>query len=488
MSPSLDARLLLAMVKEEWRLHRSLVGGLGSALFPCTIFMMTAFCAVITPYLSRNLPIATMLLMLHVASLIYGFFVGGLGAIGEHVMTRRLGQVNMLLQLPQTYPVSFRRVMAIFYIKDALFYLVYTYVPLVLGIGVGAGLVGVSLLGVLRLGSTMFLTFMLGMGLSFAVSAVSARSKRAGTASTLLLLASASLVYPLGILQPHQLLLPLSYWVDRSTNWLTASTIIAVALAAAGALLMKERYQVQQRRYSEALLGVEGRVGFLGGLKHLVAKELLELARSGAMAPAVGGYTLHLVAVYLISWLFENGFGVPLGFNVVFFSAFVGFMGVMTYSSLTGVEHNEYLNVMPVSVASLVRAKLAVYFLLTGGVTASYVVLIGFLKGEMYLVPQSLLVAGCTSIFVVAVTAYLTGLWTNTMFLGAKTILKFTAIVVPLLTVVEIGAMILPYMEGLATVMIAWASVMGLLVSALLFLRLNRKWGGASFSYVTAGA
>lgn len=74
------------------------------------------------------------------------------------------------------------------------------------------------------------------------------------------------------------------------------------------------------------------------------------------------------------------------------------------------------------------------------------------------------------------------------MFLGAKTILKFTLMVVPLLTMVEIGAMILPYVEGLATIMIAWASTMGLLASALLFLRLNRRWGGASFLYVTAGA
>ena len=116
MSLSLDARLLLDMIKEEWRLHRSMVGGLGSALFPLMIFFLT----VIAPFLLQNLPLATMLLMLHAASLVYGLFVGGFGSIGERVMTQRLGQVNMLLQLPQTYPVTFRRVMAIFYVKDYL--------------------------------------------------------------------------------------------------------------------------------------------------------------------------------------------------------------------------------------------------------------------------------------------------------------------------------------------------------------------------------
>jgi hypothetical protein len=85
------------MVKEEWRLHQSLVGGLGSGLFPLMIFVFTAFCAFIAPYIMGNIKITIILLMLHVTSIIYGVFVGGFGSIGEHVMTRRLGQVNMLL-------------------------------------------------------------------------------------------------------------------------------------------------------------------------------------------------------------------------------------------------------------------------------------------------------------------------------------------------------------------------------------------------------
>jgi hypothetical protein len=73
------------------------------------------------------------------------------------------------------------------------------------------------------------------------------------------------------------------------------------------------------------------------------------------------------------------------------------------------------------------------------------------------------------------------------MFFGAKTILKFTAMVVPLITVIEIGALILPNMTALATVMIAGACAMGLIASAFLFHLLGRKWGGVSFSYVSSG-
>ncbi|MCX6656335.1 MAG: hypothetical protein NTY03_14625, partial [Candidatus Bathyarchaeota archaeon] len=91
------------------------------------------------------------------------------------------------------------------------------------------------------------------------------------------------------------------------------------------------------------------------------------------------------------------------------------------------------------------------------------------------------------SIYVVAVTAYLTGLWTNTLFFGAKTILKFTSMVIPLLIFIEIGTIFLPFKTGLATWMIASASMLELVVSGLLFTRLKKHWSDASFSYVSSG-
>ena len=63
----------------------------------------------------------------------YGVFVGFLGKIGEEVMTRRFGQINLLLQMPKLFPISFRRVMTHFFIKDAVFYLFYSIIPFALG-------------------------------------------------------------------------------------------------------------------------------------------------------------------------------------------------------------------------------------------------------------------------------------------------------------------------------------------------------------------
>jgi hypothetical protein len=484
---SISWYLFKSMVKEEWRLHQSLVGGFGSGLFPVMIFMLTAICAFITPYIMGNIEITTILLMLHLASVIYGVFVGGFGRIGEHVMTRRLGQVNMLLQLPQLYPISFKKVMGVFYLKDSLYYLVYSYIPLVMGVAVVAPSAGVSYHGVGVLGVTMFLAFMMGMGLSFALSALSLNSGKGTALLSLAVFSFILLAYPLKIISIGYVLPPLGYWETRNPMYLWVAVIQSVVLASAGVLLMKERFEAKQSRYNESFLGVESKLGFMGDLRFMVAKEWLELVRSGSLIPAVTGFSGHLLAIYFVSWLFQAGFGIPIHFNVVFFSGFVGFMGVMTYSFLTNLEHNEYLNVQPVSVDMVVKAKLAIYLMLTSGVTVGYVLLIGFLKGQLNMVPMGLLVAASTSLFVVAVTAYLTGLWTNTMFFGAGTIIKFTAIVVPPLTLIEVASMIIQFRPQLATQIIYGASATLLIVAALLFSRLEQRWRGRGFSYVSTG-
>jgi hypothetical protein len=475
------------MLKEEWRLHKSLTGGFGSALFPVMIFMLTAVCAYITPYISGNIQISTILLMLHISSVIYGIFVGGFGAIGEHVMTRRLGQVNMLLQLPLLYPISFKRVMGIFYVKDALYYLVYSFIPLVMGLGLVAPHAGVTYWGVLRLGGTMFLAFMMGMGLSFALSALSLRSKKRTLIITLALLAGLSTVYPFNMIPASLVFPPLGYWETGNASLLLLAVAQSAVLALIGVFYMKEQFELRQKKYDESFLAVEAQLSPFGDMRSMVAKEWLELRRSGSLMPAVMGFSGHLLAIYFVSWLFQSGFGIPINFNVVFFSGFVGFMGVMTYSFLTNLEHNEYLNVMPVSVDSVVKAKLSIYFVLTSGITVLYVVMIGLLKNQMHLVPMSLFVAASTSLFVVAVTAYLTGLWTNTMFFSAKTILKFTGIVVPPLTAIEIGTMLMQFTPDFALKLIYGTSALLFVVSIIVFRSLGNKWRGTTFSYVSTG-
>ena len=73
------------------------------------------------------------------------------------------------------------------------------------------------------------------------------------------------------------------------------------------------------------------------------------------------------------------------------------------------------------------------------------------------------------------------------MFFSAKTILKFTAIVVPPLTVIEIASMMMQFNPQGATQVIYGASIALFFAAALVFSRLEHKWRDAGFSYVSTG-
>jgi len=108
------------------------------------------------------------------------------------------------------------------------------------------------------------------------------------------------------------------------------------------------------------------------------------------------------------------------------------------------------------------------------------------MKHQLELVPLGLLLAAATSVYVVGVTSYLTGLWTNTMFFDARIILRFCAAVVPPMIVAEVAALIMPVRPA-ATYAVVAVSVVFLLVSVPILRGLERKWADASFSFVNTG-
>lgn len=484
----LDRHLFVYMLKEEWRLHKSLIGPTGSAFFPVFIFGFSAGLAVLVPMFLSGLSYSALLLMFHVASVMYGLFVGSIGHIGEEIWSRRLGQINVILQLPQILPLSFKRVMVIFYLKDALYYVLYTFAPFTLGIAVASPLAEIAMGSVAQLCLTMVLTFMMGMSLSFLLSATAVRSRRAAGVIGLSVLGLASLVWPLNILSPGQLLLPLGYWYTPNPILLISSIVVTLVFSTSAVSVIRERFEAAQRRHRSVLLEVEPRFSFMGRLSALVAKEWVELSRSGVMKQVVLGLAGTLLGVYFIIWLIETGLGFHFPFNVVSYSGFVGFMGVLTYSWITAMEHNESLNALPVSVDEVVEAKLILYLILTAGISAGCVALISLAKNEVSLLALGLLVAGANAVYAGSIAARLTGLWTNTMFFDAKVIGKFAAAVAPPLLVVESASLWIQIIGGPVVYVIAAVSIVQVAASIIMLRGVRERWRGASFAFAITEA
>jgi hypothetical protein len=471
------------MIKEELRLHKSLIGPMGSTFFPIFFFFSIASLAALVPIFLPNLSYTPLLLMFHVGSAIYGLFVGSIGHIGEEIWSRRLGQINFILQMTETLPLPFRKLMTMFYLKDALFYILYTYLPLICGIAVTAPLAGVSIGSIAKLGLTLILTFMTGMSLSFLISALSMRSKPAlifmlGSMATLTIL-----IWPLQIIEPSQLILPLGYWSNPNPLLIISTMILTLLFSVVAILIIRERFETVHGKYTSVLLDIEPHFSFTRELKILVAKEWVELRRSGVLKQVTAGLAGALLGVYFIVWLIETSTGLHLPFNAVSYSGFVGFMGVLTYSWITNMEHNESLNHLPVDVGDVIKAKFVLYLILTAGVSSGCVLLLAISRKEISLILPSLLVAVANAVYAGVITAKLTGLWTNTMFFDVRVIGRFATAVIPPLLVIELLSLWIWHLNTTAIYAISAVALLQIGTAVTILKGLKQKWKDAYFTF-----
>ncbi len=160
----------------------------------------------------------------------------------------------------------------------------------------------------------------------------------------------------------------------------------------------------------------------------LLAKEFVDIRRSGLTVRMVFAYIVPLVFLSFTTYYVNHGLNIPVGFNAVFYGAMVGFFGVLLYSWMTNTDLNDYYETLPVRVPQVIKAKLMAYFLLTTGVSTLFVIGISMLNNEWQLLWLALVVLYCTTAYMILATAYLTGLNTNSFFFNPTILTKFTAI------------------------------------------------------------
>ncbi|MFB6218510.1 MAG: hypothetical protein ABEH77_04920, partial [Halobacteriaceae archaeon] len=117
-----DRTVLAAMAREEFRLHSRLFGGRRFLLFPAFVavaagFGVWALDRVGTP------PSATVA-GIHALVLLFGLQTGSAGLVGSDAMEGVLGETTLLVFSSATLPLSPRRLLGLFLLKDAGYYAV----------------------------------------------------------------------------------------------------------------------------------------------------------------------------------------------------------------------------------------------------------------------------------------------------------------------------------------------------------------------------
>ena len=478
-----DLKLIRLMLSEERRMNSAVIGKAQFLMFPILILFMSLVIALSSRQLLRAMPMDQMYLILHSIMLIYGLGVGGFALFGERMAERRIGEVAVLLETPTIHPISFREAFLAFYVKDIIYYLLYSIIPLIAGIAISMPLTGFKAISVLFLLLTMTASFLLGISFSFFLSSMYVRWKAVFGAIVVALMAFFVGGYATGQYDATQFIPSVMLQRTGDPLYLLISVLLILAFSAVALMTIKVRFGKTSEKFVESMLPTAKKFSFARSYSTLMAKDWIDLVRSRTLFPVVGAYIGPLAFLAVIFWFLGSVLQLPLHFNLIFYAGMIGFFGVSIYGWLNLLDTNAFLQVLPVKVTQVVRTKLMLFTMIAGVASTAFLIALGFLQAELEMLWISLLVAYATTSYTVASTALLTGLRTNSYLFDPKTLGKFAAIVIPPLIALTILSLNYSNDSFLSAVVILAISAALALTTVLVYRRIGKRWDRESFAF-----
>lgn len=474
-------KLLRFMLLEEYRLHKSMIGKFQFLFFPILIAIFAFVISISSSVLLLTMSTHQIYFILHSTMLVYGLGVGGFALFGEHIAERRFGQINLLLTTPTTHPIGFKNMFLIFYIKDIIYYLLFSIVPIIVGIGLSIPITAFKITSVLFLFLTITLSFLLGISFSFFLSSIYVRWR----VIFIILIGAVALAivgsFITGLHYIEQLIPPLMFQYTMSPVYLSITIVLILTFSTIAVNLIKIQFGKKSRQYPAAIIQTKEKFRFTRKYSTYFAKEWLDIKRSKMLYPFMSAYIGPLIFIALIQWFLKAVLIFPISFNIIFYAALIGFFGVTIYGWLNITDTPDFYQVLPVTVSQLIKTKLLLLALFTSTISTVFLVILSILNSELHLLWLALIITFITTSYTVLVTAYLTGLRTNTYLFDPIILAKFAVMVIPPLIIIAIASFILSDYFIISGSLIGCLCVILVLSVVLLYRGIEKRWNKAAF-------
>jgi hypothetical protein len=422
--------LFTAMLKEEWRVHSTLFGSAGFALFPLLLTFFAAAAALMWPLFADVMPVETVVLLLHAGFLLAGASVGAFGLFGREVMNRRFGQASLIAYSSRSLPVSEQAILSAFYLKDTVYYLCFWVFPFIAGLAIASPFAGIPLMSVLRLLLTLSLAFLMGLSLVFLLSTVYVHSQKALLAMLVLGAIAAALLAGWPGAGTGSLIPPYTLYYHPSWALLAGILLLIIVPSALSIRFLKIEYPGETRRFPQALDRLARAFSWLPD-PHLVAKDALDLTRSeGGAGKIVFSFLFPVMFIWIALFVLLRF--IPSMDRLMVFAILLGVVSSTIYNWVTEFDLFASYSFLPVEAGTVIRGKLESYALLNL-VSLAILVAAGFGTGEAVFLLPALLTFVSVSFYAVAVTVYVGGLSPSIMLYNAKVYLPYLGLITPVL-------------------------------------------------------
>ena len=452
---------------------------------------------------------------LHLPLLFFSLAMGSFAFLGREKVLARTGTKNYLLASPALQPLTNPTAHFAYYVKDLTYYIMLILTPVISGMAIGILLESFTNVNtpleyssLPRTWVAMSVTLAQGLAFSFIASSLWLLGGWFSRLTPVFVISLGTII-GLGLLPRQYLLWGLATQQPGGLVLAVPALAGSILFAWAASQLVRDDFEVKVVSKKEIFLPAWERLRFLGNgpLRLLVAKEAVDLIRSGSLKKMIVSYSVPLIVLLMMAWLVDFA-EAPIPINLLSYAPFLGFFGFNFYSWLTALDSPEHMNGLPLSVPQLIRAKVAVYFLATTWISVIFLCLMAWRLDEWAVLPVGLIVMIANSIYIVCLTAFLMGLAPNKAIFDAKIMTWFwIGTVLPLLSL-----FLLSFTQGDVSFYENWADQVqdkglqaeavefdnnrmatgfkgilavsaGLVAAAVLLMKLlDRKWGRAEFN------
>ena len=452
---------------------------------------------------------------LHLPLLFFSLGMGSFAFLGREKVLARTGTKNYLLASPALQPLTNPTAHFAYYVKDLSYYVMLILTPVISGMAIGILLedftsvkTPLEFSSLPRTWVAMTVTLSQGLAFSFIASSLWLLGGWFSRLTPVFVIGLGTII-GLGLMPRQYFLWGLA--TQQPDGMLLAIPAISASifLAWLASQLVLDDFEVKVVSKKEIFIPAWSRLRFLGNgtLRILVAKEAVDLIRSGSLKKMIVSYSVPLIVLLMMAWLVDFA-QAPIPINLLSYAPFLGFFGFNFYSWLTALDSPEHMNGLPLSVPQLIRAKVTVYFLATTWISIIFLCLMAWRLDEWAVLPVGLIVMIANSIYIVCLTAFLMGLAPNKAIFDAKIMTWFwIGTVIPLLAL-----FLLSFTQGDVSFYENWADQVkdkglqaesvefdnnrmatgfkgillvsvGLVAGAILLMKLlDRKWGRAEFN------
>lgn len=464
-----DRVVLREMFREEWRLHSELLGGGRFGAFPLLVVALVAGAVWLLEFTGTD-P-GAVVAGLHALAFVFGLHTGSIGFVGRDAVENVLGEMTLVVFSARTLPLSQGRLLAIFVLKDVVYYAGLFLLPMAVGVAPAAlsdG--GFGLATIPLLWATLVTTFVLGIGLTIAGVGLSAKGLP-GRALLLGLLGAAVAAWYTGA--PVLAYTPYGLYQDPGLVSAATSAVLILAAFAVGAATFDPAVEAADRSvgpdYRRWLARVDDPVA---------AKTLLDVHRSaGGFGKVLFSAAVLLGVTAGLVDLAADITGVAPSVGVSF-GAVLGLTGFTTYNWLTTNDDVESYLAHPLNAESVFHGKLRAFLLLGPAVGLAFYALgvlwRGTPLGEAIVGAGVLVGVAC---YVFGLTIYLAGMSPNEFLFDTGLYAAFgAAVAVPLVPILVVAFALAPISAGLLAALGVGGVVLAL-VGMGLYRRSLPKWG-----------